>query len=192
MVAGILYADPVLVVCYGQGQKWVMFVLDLHLNNSVWKAIHPPRFYIIGQGSFLWGNEFICGGTKHQGDYRIYSSSVSFLLLCARTVFVCALICMHRVVPRTDLTLGYLLSPLASLSHTEWGVMSGTGSPSSKRYKPCIMDPHVSKQDPMTFWTNGEGSREKFPQLGKGGKKRKPVFILLLHQDVIGVPVGGM
>lgn len=96
---------------------------------------------------------------------------------------------MHRVVPRTDLTLGYLLSPLASLSHTEWGVMSGTGSPSSKRYKPCIMDPHVSKQDPMTFWTNREIPRAR---KGKKKKERKPVFILLLHQDVIGAPGGGM
>lgn len=29
------------------------------------------------------------------------------------------------------------------------------------------MDPHVSKQDPKTFWTNGEGSGEKFPQKEK-------------------------
>lgn len=48
------------------------------------------------------------------------------------------------------------------------------------------MDPHVGKQDPMTFWTNGDGSREKLPK-----QEHKAAFIFSLHQDVVYPPGAG-
>lgn len=77
--------------------------------------------------------------------------------------------------PRSVVTVGYFLSPLASLSHRAESVMSGRGSPLSKWYKACIMDSHGGKQDPVTFWTTGVRHRGKSHPLEPPPKKRSLV-----------------
>lgn len=116
-------AAAVLFVCYSHLCKMnIYFLFDLLLNNLVThkKGKSSTDILHIRSKFVLTRKQVYQAGNQTKELLLIYTLSVSFLFLWGHSVVcVCELICMHGVVPRTDLTLGYLTSPLASLSHTE-------------------------------------------------------------------------
>lgn len=102
-----------------------MFVFDVLLNN---KAAHregtSSTDIVRTRSEFSLTRKLVCYQSVKPNTREALISTPEVSLLSSRglgelCVCVSALICMHGVIPRTDLTLGYLLSPLASLSHTE-------------------------------------------------------------------------